>query len=97
MELLAEQILVAYNTVTNERLTKLIESIDAAQIEDRQWVTAAFKQMEIDRLRDNAKLGTAFAKFAERTQDEIDQTKLSFAQLLSNNLSEGSDMNEIEH
>lgn len=92
----AAQTLAASNSVTNERLTRLIEAINAAQTQDRQWVTAAIEQIELDRLRDNAQLSTAIASFAVQTQDELERTKRSFAQLLSYSLPEGSPAYEFE-
>ena len=79
----ALQTLAASNAVTNELLTELIESINEAQTEDRQWVAAAFEQIELNRLRDNAQLSNAFATFAVRTEDELQRTKQDMAQLLS--------------
>ena len=77
----AIQTLAASNAVTNELLTELIASINEAQTEDRQWVTAAFEQIELNRLRDNAQLSNAFATFAVRTEDELLRTKQDMAQL----------------
>ncbi len=79
----AIQTLAASNAVTNELLTELIESINVAQTEDRQWVAAAFEQIELNRLRDNAQLSNAFVTFAVRTEDELQRTKQGMAQLLS--------------
>ena len=79
----AIQTLAASNTVTNELLTELIESINEAQTEDRQWVAAAFEQIELNRLQDNAQLSNAFVTFAVRTEDELQRTKQGMAQLLS--------------
>ena len=93
----AAQTLTASNSVTNELLTELIESIDAAQTEDRQWVTAALEQVELNRLRDNTQLSTAFVSFAVRTKDELERTKQGFAQLLSYGLPEGPAPYEFEN
>lgn len=79
----ALQTLAASNAVTNELLTELIESINVAQTEDRQWVAAAFEQIELNRLQDNAQLSNAFVTFAVRTEDELQRTKQGMAQLLS--------------
>jgi len=76
----AIQTLAASNAVTNELLTELIESINEAQTEDRQWVAAVFEQIEL-RLQDNAQLSNAFATFAVRTEDELQRTKQDMAQL----------------
>ncbi len=78
----ALQTLAASNAVTNELLTELIESINEAQTEDRQWVAAAFEQIELNRLRDNAQLSNAFATFAIRTEDELQRTRQDMVQLL---------------
>jgi hypothetical protein len=75
--------LAASGAATNQLLEELIESINTAQIQDRQWVTAAFEQIELNRLQDNAQLTNAFAKFAVRTDDELQRTKQNMAQILS--------------
>ena len=74
--------LTASGAATNQLLEELIESISMAQTQDRQWVTAAFEQTELNRLRDNARLSNAFAAFAVRTEDELELTKQGIAQLL---------------
>lgn len=86
----AAQTLSVSNSRTNDLLAELIESINAAQTEERQWVTAALEQIEADRLRADAQLSTAFTNFAVRTQDELELTRQGFAQLLSYGLPEGS-------
>ena len=75
--------LTASGAATNQLLEELIESISMAQTQDRQWVTAAFEQTELNRLRDNAQLSNAFAAFAVRTEDELELTKQGMVQLLS--------------
>lgn len=75
--------LAASGAATNQLLEELIESINTAQTQDRQWVAAAFEQIELNRLRDNAQLTNAFATFAVRTEDELLRTKQDMAQLLS--------------
>jgi len=69
----ATQTLAASNTVTNRLLQELIESINAAQTQERQWVAAGFEQMELNRQRDNAQLTNAFATFAVQTEDELER------------------------
>lgn len=90
----AIQTLAASNAVTNELLTELIESINVAQTEDRQWVAAAFEQIELNRLQDNAQLSNAFVTFAVRTEDELQRTKQGMAQLLSYTQPDSSVPNE---
>ncbi|MBA7478748.1 hypothetical protein ES707_14176 [subsurface metagenome] len=79
----AIQTLAASNAVTNELLTELIESINEAQTEDRQWVAAAFEQIELNRRQDNAQLSNAFVTFAVQTEGELLRTRQNMAQLLS--------------
>ena len=86
--------LAASGAATNQLLEELIESINVAQTEDRQWVAAAFEQIELNRLRDNAQLSNAFATFAVRTEDELLRTKQDMAQLLSYTQPDSSVPNE---
>ena len=89
----AAQTLAASNSATHELLAELIESIDAAQTEERQWFTAAIEQVELNRLRDSA----AFASFAVRTEDDLERTKQGMVQLLAYGLPDGSTTNEFEN
>jgi hypothetical protein len=90
----AIQTLAASNAVTNELLTELIESINEAQTEDRQWVAAAFEQIELNRLQDNAQLSNAFVTFAVRTEDELQRTQQNMVKLLSYTQPDSSVPNE---
>ncbi len=67
--------LAASGAATNQLLEELIESINTAQTHDRQWVSAAFEQIELNRLRDNAQLSNAFASFAVQTEDELERLR----------------------
>ena len=89
----AAQTLAASGSATHELLAALIESIDAAQTEERQWFTAALEQVELNRLRDS----TAFASFAVRTEDELQRTKQDVVQLLTYGLPDGSTRYEFEN
>jgi hypothetical protein len=71
--------LAASGSATNQRLEELIESINQAQTQDRQWVAAALGEIELNRLQDNAQLSNAFATFAVQTEDELQ----NMAQILS--------------
>ena len=53
--------------------------------------------MELNRLRDNAHLSTAFASFAVRTEDELQRTKQGVVQLLSYGLPDGPATYEFEN
>ena len=89
--------LVASGAATSQLLEELIESINTAQTQDRQWVAAAFEQIELNRLRDNAQLTNAFATFAVRTEDELLRTKQDMAQLLSYTQPDSSVPNESKN
>ncbi len=89
--------LAASGVATNRLLEELIESINTAQTQDRQWVAAAFEQIELNRLRDNAQLSNAFATFAVRTEDELLRTKQDMAQLLSYTQPDSSVPNESKN
>jgi len=89
--------LAASGAATNQLLEELIESINTAQTQDRQWVAAAFEQIELNRLRDNAQLSNAFATFAVQTEDEFLRTKQDMAQLLSYTQPDSSVPNESKN
>jgi len=92
----AAQTVLASGAVTNQLLEELINSINAAQTEDRQWVAAGFEQIELNRLRDNAQLTNAFANFAVQTEDELARL-WSFTQpdsLVPKELEEPNNFNE---
>jgi len=79
----ALQTMAASNAVTNELLTELIESINEAQNQDRQWVVAAFDQIESNRLHDRNQFSNALTTFALQTEDELMRTKQDMAHVLS--------------
>ncbi|MBC8471500.1 MAG: hypothetical protein H8D56_18720 [Planctomycetes bacterium] len=71
--------LAASGVATNQRLEELIESINQAQTQDRQWVAAALGDIELNRLQDKAQLSNAFATFAVQTEQNMAQI-LSYTQ-----------------
>ncbi|MHC4585598.1 MAG: hypothetical protein ACYS3N_13785 [Planctomycetota bacterium] len=71
--------LAASGAATNQRLEELIESINNAQTQERQWVAAAIGEIELNRLQDNAQWSNAFTTFAVQTEDELQ----NMAQILS--------------
>ncbi len=75
--------LAASGAATNQLLEQLIESINTAQVQDRQWVAEALEEIELNRLQDNAKLSNAFASFAVQTEDKLLRTNQNMAQILS--------------
>jgi len=86
----AMQTLAASNTTTNELLSKLIESINDAQLQERQLVEAALKQIIANQLRDKTQLSNALATFAVQTEDELIRTKKDVAYALSHALPENA-------
>jgi len=89
--------LAASGVATNQLLEELIESINTAQTQDRQWVAAAFEQIELNRRQDNAQLSNAFVTFAVRTEDELQRTKQDMAQLLSYTRPDSPVPNELKN
>ena len=75
----ALQILNASNTITNQRLEELIQYIATAQLQDRQWLAAAIRRTEQNRLEDKTQLGSALINFASRTELDLQQTQQNVA------------------
>lgn len=78
----AMQTLAASNTSTNQLLTELIQSINAAQAQDRQWVMAALNQVESNRLADTTRFKNGLQSLAVLTGDEFERTRQDMVQLL---------------
>jgi hypothetical protein len=78
---IAAYTLAASGAATNQLLEDLIESINQAQTQERQWVATALSEIELKRLESDAKLSNAFVNFAAQTEDELQ----SMAQILSYN------------
>jgi hypothetical protein len=70
----AGQTLALSNWQTNQRLEELIEAIQQAQMQDRQWVLSALGQIEQNRIRDQMKMQEGLAAFAVLTGDELART-----------------------
>ena len=70
--------MAASGAATNQLLEQLIESINQAQTQDRQWFVAALGEMELNRLKGDAQLSNALASFAAQTEQNM-------THLLSNN------------
>ena len=81
----AVQTLTASGMVTNQRLTELIEAIQAAQDQDRRWVAAALDQIEYNRLRDSAGLANNLQTLAVNTSNELSRTREDMAKSLVTN------------
>jgi len=78
----AMQTLAASNTSTNQLLTELIQSINAAQAHDRQWVLAALDQIESNRLADTTWFKNGLQSLAVLTGDEFERTRQDMVRLL---------------
>ncbi|MHC4681026.1 MAG: hypothetical protein ACYTEK_20290, partial [Planctomycetota bacterium] len=93
----AIQTLTASNTITNELLTQLVESINTAQIQERQRFAAALEQIALNQLRDRNQWSSAFATFAVQTEDELMRTKQDMAYALSYALPDNPAPHEFEN
>ncbi|MHC5059844.1 MAG: hypothetical protein ACYTFK_02000 [Planctomycetota bacterium] len=80
----ALQTLTASTTSTNQLLIELIQSINAAQAQDRQWVMEALNQVESNRLADTVRFRNGLQSLAVLTGDEFARTRQGMAQLLVN-------------
>jgi hypothetical protein len=65
----AAQTLAASNTLTQQRLLKLVELIEAARERDRLQVATAFEEIELNRLQDKNQLGNSLVALAARTSE----------------------------
>jgi hypothetical protein len=89
------QVLAASGALTNQRLEQLIESINAAQHQERRWITAAFDQIESNRMEDKIQLAGGLTTLAAYTEDELARTKQDFVNLLSYSGETDSIQNEL--
>jgi hypothetical protein len=83
--------LAASGAATNQLLEELIESINLAQTQDRQWVVAALGEIELN----NAQLSNAFTNFAVQTEQNMAQL-LSYTQpnsLIPNRITDPNNLN----
>lgn len=69
----AARTLAASNAVTHRLLSDLVKAVATAQDQDRQWVSAAMRRIESNRIQDAARLNVGLAALAE--------TKKNVAQL----------------
>lgn len=65
----AVQTLAASNSLTEQRLIKLIELIEAARMQDRRQVAAALEKIESGRLQDKSQLGKGLVALAAQTSE----------------------------
>lgn len=78
----AVQTLAASGAATNQLLRELIQSINTAQMQDRRWVAKALEQIEMNRMRDQARFANGLETLAVLTEDELQRTKQDVAQLV---------------
>lgn len=79
LEQAAAQTLATYYATTNRLLQDLIESINVAEVQNRQWLAASLTRIEEARRQENAELANAFVHLAaaaaategERTKKDI--------------------------
>lgn len=80
----AIQTLAASGAATNELLREFVDSVTTTQAQDRRSVAAALRQIEMDRLRDQAQLTNSLETFAVLYDDELQRTKQDIVQLIYN-------------
>lgn len=76
--------LAASNEATNQLITQLTESINAAQTQKMQWVAGVLEQIERKRLTDRTQLAAGIETLAYRTADGLQQTRREMVHLLGN-------------
>lgn len=92
---IAAYTLAASGAATNQLLENLIESINQAQTQERQWVATALGEIELNRLKSDAQLSNAFVTFAVQTKQDIAQI-LSYTQpdsLVPNKFTDPNNLN----
>jgi len=80
----AVQTLAASGAATNELLREFIDAVKATQVRDLRSVAAALRQIEFDRMRDQAQLTNNLETFAVLYDDELQRTKQDIVQLIYN-------------
>ena len=65
----AVQTLGAWEALTDQRLTELVQLIEAARLRDRWRVASALEQIESSRLEDRTQLGNGLQKLAAQTSE----------------------------
>lgn len=79
----AVQTLAASNANTNRLLENLIESINVADMEKRQWFAASLEQIDTARRQDNTQFAGALVSFASAVGGEFERTKQDMVNLLA--------------
>jgi hypothetical protein len=74
----AIQTLAASNAVTNELLTRLVQSLDTAKAQDLRRIAQVLSEIEMNRVQDKTQFASGLQTLAYRTDDKFSQ----IAQLL---------------
>jgi hypothetical protein len=80
----AVQTLAASNAVTNQLLKELIESLNAAQMEDYNRIARAIYKIETNRLKDKNQLANGLENLTYQTEDKLERNREYMLQLLVN-------------
>jgi len=89
--------LAASSALTNRRLEELIDAVNTAQIQDRQWVTAALSEIELNRRQDKNQLESGLETLAYQTEDQLQRTRQDMVQLLVDTQPDKSVLNNPEN
>ena len=92
LKLVALDVLNTSGTITNNILEEMIQTIATAQQQNRQWVTAALQQNELNRIQDKSQLGNALVNFASRTEQDI----ATIATYLTDTIIDKPNLNELD-
>jgi hypothetical protein len=65
----AVQTLGAWEALTDQRLTELVQLIEAARLRDRWRVASALEQIELSRLEDKTQFGNSLQRLAAQTSE----------------------------
>ncbi len=92
----AIQTLAASNAVTNELLTRLVQSIDTAKAQDLRRIAQVLSEIERNRVQDKTQLASGLQTLAYHTEDELSRTKSAIAQLLVDVRPAGYDVPDVD-
>lgn len=78
----AAHLLAASNTVTNQLLAELLQSVRDAQSRDLRRVAGVLHELEMKRQQDKSQLAAGLQTLAYETRDEFERTRNGLVQLL---------------
>jgi hypothetical protein len=88
--------LAASSALTNRRLEELIDAVNTAQVQERQWVTAALSEIELNRRQDKTQLASGLEALAYQTEDQLQRTRQDMVQLLVDTQPDKFELNNAE-